>query len=363
MDATAFRAVRWRGRRRLWAHRRRWWQSSADGFWHSLTSVEQQALSSVAQQSTFPAGVVVCREGQLADHVIVIQTGWTKVLVEKDGEEHIIAMRGPGDLVGERAALLVRFRSATVVALDSVRALTIPTRDFVVFLNDHPRVLAVLVRQVYRRLIEDSWRCPRNEPTAASSSTSPTWADQNCSILLTDISGFGAHHRDDQDRRIVRRVMYEILREAFEHSDVPWSECYREDRGDGTLIVIPPNTPTRLVVDPLIARLAAGLRRHNRQAGDPIHIQLRVALHVGPVSPDLEGVSGAALIHAARLLDAVVFKQRLAEATTHLGFIVSTFVYENVVKHRPGQVDPIDYQQVTFQAKESEVTAWLHLAA
>jgi hypothetical protein len=179
--------------------------------------------------------------------------------------------------------------------------------------------------------------------------------------LLVDITAFGRHDRNDDDRRTIRNVMYTILQEACENSDVPWLACHREDRGDGALIIVPPSTPTRSVVDPLLARLAAALKHYNRQATPATRIQLRVALHVGPVVSEPEGVSGEAIILASRIIEAAKLKKELARTGAHLGVIVSAFVYDSVIKHAPGYVDPNQYRQLRFRVKESNLAASMYL--
>jgi len=124
-------------------------------------------------------------------------------------------------------------------------------------------------------------------------------APLNCSILCTDIAGFGDPRRDDDDRRVIRAALYKILRDVFEASNLPWDMCVHEDRGDGTLTVVPPTIPTGPLVDPLVPMLASRLKRYNRQAGAPVRIQLRAALHVGPVAPDADGLRGHAQIGRA----------------------------------------------------------------
>ena len=141
----------------------------------------------------------------------------------------------------------------------------------------------------------------------------PSWLDVsaeplNCSVLFTDVAGFGDPKRNDDDRQAVRTALYEISRSALEASGVPWTSCYYEDRGDGTVIVVPPTIATVRVVDPLIPELASRLRQYNRRASDVVQIQLRVALHVGPVGRDAEGLNGEAIIVAARILEAPALK-------------------------------------------------------
>ena len=109
----------------------------------------------------------------------------------------------------------------------------------------------------------------------------------------------------------------------------------------------------------MLTHLAVGLLWHNRQANDATRIQLRAALDVGPVVSDPEGVSGQAIIHAARLLESPILKRQLADSAADLGVIVSTYVYDNVIAHESG---PAGYQQVKLRVKESRMTAWMRLA-
>jgi hypothetical protein len=362
-------------------------------FWQVLTAAERAALKAAATERRFLTGAVLCREGTPGERVYLIRSGWTKVCVQTSGRERIIARRGPGDIVGERAAMPTGTRSATVVAEELVHAYVMTADGFLAFVRSHPRLLDVLDRQLYGRLTEEparpasstmpagrrppapssqppssqppssqppSSRSPSSRPVAPSSP--PSWTGQNCSIVLLDVTAFGARNRTDDDRLTIRRVMYEILQAAFEQSGMSWPECHRDDRGDGVLVIVPPGTPTNTVVDALLAHLAPGLARHNDQAGDATRFQLRVALDVGPVISDPEGVSGQAIIHAARLLDCPVLKRQLARDAADVGLIVSTHVHDNVILHHTGRVAPGKFQRVSFQGKESKITAWMYLA-
>src|SRR6266702_2726690 len=184
----------------------------------------------------------------------------------------------------------------------------------------------------------------------------------NCSIVFTDVAGFSDPVRNDGDRDVVRAAMYEILRSGFDAAGVPWAGCYREDRGDGAVIVVPPTISTQRLVDPLMAELAGRLRQYNRRASEVVRIQLRVALHVGPVGRDAEGLTGQAVIAAARIVDAPVIKARLAAEQADLIFAASDYVYDQVVRNCGGQVDPVAFEHMECQVKETHVSAWAHLA-
>ncbi len=439
----------------------------------------------------YPAGAVLWEEGQAADHTIVIKSGTVRVCVERDGRERIIAFRGPGDIIGERAALMLRQRSATIVAMEPLHALSLTTQQFVTYLSNHPRVVAVLEREMYNRLTEQSgsmddpqngevghaysygppvqyvthqayatayipipplwphsptrprprhpprsthhplrtarlcgtqnrtawcdrkataehpasrkqparhdrpashsrtphrWVGLRGEETydtswepqtgpaatvhvprqghmaiASSAPKGASWAGRNCTIVYTDIAGFSSRVRDEDDRIEVRRAMYTALRESFEESGVPWDACYSEDRGDGALIVVPPEMPTAAVIDPMIAALGLRLRRHNHRSSEAVRIQLRVAMDVGPVVPDPPGMSGWTIINAARLLDAAPLKARLAATGADLGVIASRFVYDSVIAHSPGYVNADEYEPIACRVKETDIEGWIHL--
>lgn len=329
---------------------------STPAFWELLTLSERQSLSAATQQKAFRAGSFICRQGERADHVIIVKYGWARVYTEHLDGIRVIAERGPGDLIGERAVMMVRWRSATVVALENVTAFVIPNENFSKFLLAHPRVNALLENQVYQRLTEDRGKY---DPMLSTAS----WTGQICPIVLTDITAFSSPGRNDNDRLSLRRVMYDLLPDAFENSGLSWQDYYKEDRGDGTLVVVPPYVPASLIVEHALGRLAVTLREHNQQASDALRMQLRVALHAGPVVRDAQGMAGNAINHTARLVQAKVLGRHLMETQADLGIIASAYVYDNVIKQQ-AYLSPAaaGYQKVRFHAKESTLTAWIHLA-
>lgn len=354
-----------------------WTAGSAD-FWSALTSVERKCFLDYAELGVLPAGHVLWRQHEVADHVAVIWSGKVTIRVNQNGVERIVAVRGPGDLIGERAALLVRTRSATVVALDRLTVLRMPVGEFAAFLTAYPRVLAVLDQQMYARLtqVPDDGReavpaevtavpAPRESgppPVRRLPAPALEWAGQVCSIMFVDVVGFSATHRNDTDRLELRRILYEAVPEALEGSNVPWAACYHEDRGDGMLIVVPPQAPPARVVDPMLSLLTARLRRHNHAASEAMRLRIRMSLHIGPVMPDGEGVNGSAVIQAARLLDAPELRHRMADTDADVGFVASEYVFENVLAGGPGFINPRAFQRIRFRAKNAAYTGFMHLS-
>ncbi|TDB85326.1 cyclic nucleotide-binding domain-containing protein, partial [Actinomadura sp. 7K534] len=129
-----------------------WASGAPNTFWDSLSGAEQARLTATARTVEFPPEAVVWRRGEIADHVILLQAGWTKIYGGPAGMEQIIAIRGPGDLIGERAALHRSSRSATVVTMGAVRGLFITTEQFSALVAAHPDLLGVMEEQVYQRL-------------------------------------------------------------------------------------------------------------------------------------------------------------------------------------------------------------------
>jgi class 3 adenylate cyclase len=316
-------------------------------FWSALNSAEREDFRSVARQRTFARGARLMEESESADYVILILTGRTRIFVQNGGTEHVLAERGPGQLVGERGALRVSVRSATVVALETVQALVVTTSDFANFVSAHPGLLSVVESQVHERLTEEpAGRAPL------------THAGENCTVVLTDVVGFGALHRNDPDRQIIRQALYEMTQDLL---DELGEVCSCEDRGDGLLLVIPPSIPTARAMKYLHRELPPRLRRHNRTYGTYLQVQLRVAVNVGPVVSDQMGMTGEAIIRTARLLDAPPLKEGIAESRAFLGIIVSAFVYDTAIKHGEGGIDPGSYHQVQVSVKESSFAAWMSL--
>lgn len=325
-------------------------------FLTSLSPAEQDAFRSVARKRTFARGSTPMREGDEADYVMVIVSGWIQISAFEDGREQVIGKRGPGQLVGEVGALRVSVRSATVTALDKVEALAMRTADFADFLGDHQRVRVLVEDQIDERLTEEPYRW--NGGARAFRPPQPALTGENCTVILTDVVGFGSHQRKDRDRRIIRAAHLNMLRGSLGYL---WDKCIYTDQGDGLLIVIPPAIPTSTIMERLHRDLPGALRLHNRTYPDSARIRLRAAVTVGPVMNDTIGVTGEALIRAARLLDAPVLREGMASTDASLGIMISTFVFETTIRQAEGWADPDTFQAVAVNVKESRGRAWMRL--
>jgi CRP-like cAMP-binding protein len=99
------------------------------------TDDELLDLETIGKVIRFPPGSILVGEGEGTDFLLLIRKGHVKVV----SGEWIIAVRGPGDLIGEGAAIRGVPRMASVFAIDEVEALYLPAQAWLRFQIEHPR--------------------------------------------------------------------------------------------------------------------------------------------------------------------------------------------------------------------------------
>jgi hypothetical protein len=199
-----------------------------------------------------------------------------------------------------------------------------------------------------------------NRPGAEGSSAAPGPAVHR-TILVVDVESFSDRRRTAPHQIAVRNGLYCALRKAFDGAGIPWDDCYHEDRGDGVFLLAPPEVPKHLFVESLPHRLVAALREHNEIHADRSRIRLRMALHAGEVRHDEQGVTGEALIRAFRLVDAGSLKAELAASPGVLAMIMSSWFFDEVVRHSAAARVPGAHREIKVTVKETDTTAWIHL--
>jgi CRP/FNR family transcriptional regulator len=127
----------------------------------ALTPEDLARVAEVAVPRSFTAGQVIFREGDASDTAYVVASGHARALREHrgvggaatgTGRSIALARFGPGDFFGELAMFDDERRSATVEALDDLRALAVLGPDMRRLLRDHPDIAVQLVIGLARRL-------------------------------------------------------------------------------------------------------------------------------------------------------------------------------------------------------------------
>jgi CRP/FNR family cyclic AMP-dependent transcriptional regulator len=130
-------------------------------FIEQLDEDDRRALTRLGMTRHYRKGSALLREGERSDHVVLVVRGHVKVVrAASDGREIVLGRRGPGDLVGELAAIDERpeRRSASIVAVEDAVVVLIPADRFLEFLSTHARAAAALLKAVVGRLRDSSDR-------------------------------------------------------------------------------------------------------------------------------------------------------------------------------------------------------------
>jgi CRP-like cAMP-binding protein len=122
-------------------------------FLEALAPAEATALRALAGRRRLPAGAALFHERETGRDVIVLVSGLVKLsCVTDEGREAVLAIREPGDLIGEMSALDGAPRLATATALEPVELLALPADAFLAFLQRTPGAAMAMVRTLSRRL-------------------------------------------------------------------------------------------------------------------------------------------------------------------------------------------------------------------
>ena len=112
-----------------------------------------EALQAAARTRRFRRGDIVFAEGESGDALYVVIDGKVKIFrTSPDGRENMLAVLGPGELIGELSLFDPGPRTATASALTEVKLLGLGHGDLQPWLNARPEVAAALLRAVARRL-------------------------------------------------------------------------------------------------------------------------------------------------------------------------------------------------------------------
>jgi CRP/FNR family transcriptional regulator, cyclic AMP receptor protein len=106
-------------------------------------------------RQTFARDDLLMHQGDPTDHVYVLRSGWVRITVTSpDGHEVLLALRGPGDMIGELAAIQHWPRMGTVRALERVDAVLLSGQQFVASLYARPGIAIGVIKMLAERLLE-----------------------------------------------------------------------------------------------------------------------------------------------------------------------------------------------------------------
>lgn len=104
-------------------------------------------------------GAFLLRQGEPATHVLTLVAGRVKVLRRSlDGDVLVLAVRGPGEILGDISVLGGDDRSATVIAIDPCETRTIPADRFLVLVRSLGLERGLLRHAMSRIREGETWR-------------------------------------------------------------------------------------------------------------------------------------------------------------------------------------------------------------
>jgi tetratricopeptide (TPR) repeat protein len=301
------------------------------GMDHPDTLASRNNLASVLAQRGELAEAESQFRALMEDQVRVLGSEHPDALASRNNLASVLAQRG------ELAEAESQFRTV------------LDTRQ-VVLGPEHPDTLTT---QALLTGVRDALAKARDKLTAPYTD----WPATHRAILAIDIASFSA--RTNVAQLAMRTALYDVVKHSMADADLSLGSCAVEDRGDGMLVLIPPEVPKIRLIK-VVDELAAALKTHNAAGSPDQRMRLRLAIHAGEVRIDANGVMGTSVIHAFRLLDAPTVRAAVSASDSDVVAVVSDWFYQEVIRHHAAE-DATNYRPVEVQVKETLATAWIRM--
>lgn len=124
-----------------------------------VSDAMRKRLAGEGAKVRFSAGQVVLRQGDPPSHVALLVTGVVKVLLHlPEGRDLLLAIRGPGEVLGVMGVLSGSPRSATVMAVKPCLTRVLPADRFLLSVRLAGEEPALLRRAMLRIREGEEWR-------------------------------------------------------------------------------------------------------------------------------------------------------------------------------------------------------------
>lgn len=122
----------------------------------------QQTIAAAATHRHFDAGQVIYVEGEPAESIYILETGWVKATrMTREGREQAMMFLRPVEVFGDIAVFTGTTYPGTVVALEDVDVWVVPAQTVLDLVSRHPALAMAVIRRLgervlhYIRLVED----------------------------------------------------------------------------------------------------------------------------------------------------------------------------------------------------------------
>ena len=118
--------------------------AKASKLFEALDPEGRKELLSRSGRQKFPAGHVLCREGESGDVLYVLAKGEARVTIDDLGTEKEVGRLSAGQFFGEQATLSGSKRQATVTAVSDLEVVSFPRAAVDAVLAKNPSARSVL---------------------------------------------------------------------------------------------------------------------------------------------------------------------------------------------------------------------------
>jgi CRP-like cAMP-binding protein len=132
----------------------------------NIDTSKLKLLAFTSERVRFPAGQVLCRQGEMGRAAFIIIDGEADVIVDAETGPLTVASVGRNDFVGEIAILCDVPRTATVQARSDVTALVIAKDQFFRMITEFPQMAIEIMRVLALRLERTTKEAARARQTA-----------------------------------------------------------------------------------------------------------------------------------------------------------------------------------------------------
>lgn len=159
----------------------------------SLPAAKIDEIARNVRNETVAPGIVVFREGDIAESFYVISSGKVRVFVRHNGVERDLAFLGAGDCFGEVALLTGESRTATVEVLDKTELLVFSRELFDNIVEEYPDISRTFMKGMRTWLLRDQ-EIIEEEAEAVMKVSRMSWMDFLLIIGVSILLGLSFNH-------------------------------------------------------------------------------------------------------------------------------------------------------------------------
>ena len=326
-----------------------------------LTPDDLRRVAEIATEEAFESGELLAEEGEPGDQTYVIVSGEVDVVIDRGtADEREVARHGAGANVGEMAVIQAGARSATLIAREPVRALSIDRLHFESLLRERPDVGLALMRTLVDRVRESNRLLPPELRARAEGALPRATGERRVvTMLFTDVVGSTsmAERMDPEEWADIIEDMYASLVAPVER----YGGTVARFMGDAVLAFfgapVAHDDDAERAVRAALAMIDATAPLRERLAERGLTFDIRVGLHTGLVRTGVVGEDHR--IEYTALGDAVNLAARM-EQTADPGTVR---ISEATHKLVAALFETEDFGPVTVKGRSSPTRAFRVLAA